>query len=331
MGPDAQSWQFDELLGGLRAAAEPTRLRLLALCASGELTVGELTEILGQSQPRVSRHLKLLCEAGLLDRFREGSHVFHRLAEARHQGALAHRLIELLPRQDDALRLDRERLAAIRRRRETAAADYFRASAARWDEIRALYVDDGDIERQLLRLVPANGTGDLLDIGTGTGRVLELLARRVRRAVGIDLSRAMLAVARARLDRAGLSNCQVRLADMYRLPWPGPAFDMVTIHQVLHFAEDPGAVVGEAARVLRPGGQLAIVDFAPHELERLRSEHAHRRLGFADAEMKRWCRAAGLVPGRARHLPGRQLTVSIWQAARPAARRQPAPPAALVA
>jgi ArsR family transcriptional regulator len=309
----ANGLRMNELLAGLRAAAEPTRLRLLALCAQGELTVSELTDILGQSQPRVSRHLKLLCDAGLLDRFREGNWVFYRLAE---HGDLARLLVGLVPERDPTLALDRERLQAIKRQRAAQAAEYFRANAAHWDRIRSLHVDDTEVEAALLRLLPDDGIDDLLDIGTGTGRMLEVFGTRVRRAVGVDLSREMLAVARANLERAHLRHCSIRQGDMYQLPLAGASFDAVLIHQVLHYADRPAAAVAEAARVLRPGGLLVIIDFAPHALEYLRTEHAHRRLGFADAEMLGWCRAAGLEPEPVRHLPGEPLTVSLWPARR---------------
>jgi ArsR family transcriptional regulator len=306
----------EQLLAALRAAAEPTRLRLLALCAEGELTVSELTEILGQSQPRVSRHLKLLCEAGLLDRFREASWVFYRLAERVRGGALARLLVELLPAGDAILALDRERLAQIKRQRAEQAAAYFRANAAQWDRIRSLYVAEHEVEAALTGLLPQAGIRDLLDIGTGTGRMLEIFAPQVERAVGIDLSREMLAVARVNLERSERRNCSVRHGDMYQLPLPGASFDAVIIHQVLHYAERPGQVIAEAARVLRPGGHLVVVDFAPHDLEFLRGEHAHRRLGFTDAEITGWCRAAALEPGSVRHLPGEPLTVSLWPSRR---------------
>jgi len=303
---------MEELLAGLRAAAEPTRLRLLVLCGEGELTVSDLTEILGQSQPRVSRHLKLLCEAGLLDRFREGSWVFYRLAES----ALARRLFELLPDSDAVLALDRERLLQVKRQRAEQATSYFGANAAQWDRIRSLYVDEKEVEAALVALLPQGGVQDLLDIGTGTGRMLEIFGPHVGRALGVDLSREMLAVARVNLERAALRNCSIRQADMYQLPLAGASFDAVLIHQVLHYAERPAQAIAEAARVLRPGGRLVIIDFAPHELEFLRSEHAHRRLGFADAEIVAWCRAAGLEPEPVRHLPGDPLTVSLWPAHR---------------
>jgi ArsR family transcriptional regulator len=305
------------LLTALRAVAEPTRMRLLMLCARAELTVSELTHILGQSQPRVSRHLKLLCEAGLLDRFREGTWAFYRLAERGRCGELARVLIDLVPADNPTVTLDFARLDAIRAARAEAATAYFDANAARWEEIRTLHVDDAEVEGTLRALMPASGIGDLLDIGTGTGRVLELLADRVEHAVGVDLSREMLAIARANLDRAGLRNCQVRQADMYQLPFPSGSFDAVVVHQVLHYAEDPAGVIAEAARVLRVGGRLFVVDFAPHDRDELRVEHAHRRLGFDDGEVLQWCARAGLSPDAVVHLPGNPLTVSIWPAVRP--------------
>ncbi len=316
LGAAAGEAGMAELLAGLRAAAEPTRLRLLALCAHGELTVSELTQILGQSQPRVSRHLKLLCEAGLLERFREATHAFFTLARDGECARLAEVLVDLVPGHDRTLALDRERLQAIKAGRAHAAAKYFRENAARWDKIRSLYIDETQVERVLLDLLPREGIHDLVDVGTGTGRILELVAPRVERAVGIDLSREMLAVARANLEKAGLRNCTVRHGDMYQLPWPAGSFDAATIHQVLHFAGEPAAAIAEVARVLRPGGMLVIADFAPHELEYLRTEHAHRRLGFRDAEVQQWCRAAGLGPARLTELPGDPLTVSIWCARR---------------
>ena len=211
-----------------------------------------------------------------------------------------------------------KRLNASDAFRAAAAAAYFRDNAARWDRIRSLHVDDGVVERVLLECLGQEPVGDLLDIGTGTGRMLELLADRVETGTGIDLSREMLAVARARLERAGLSHCSLRQGDMYQLPWPEESFDAVTIHQVLHYAEDPAQAVAEAARVLRPGGRVVIVDFAPHDLAGLRDEHAHRHLGFADAEVMRWLREAELAAEPPIHLPGVPLTVTLWAAKRPA-------------
>jgi ArsR family transcriptional regulator len=305
-----------DLLTALRAVAEPTRLRLLVLCARGELTVSELAQILGQSQPRVSRHLKLLCEAELLDRFREGSWVFYRISANGAASALARHLVAACGELDPTVALDLQRLATIKRQRADRAAAYFRENAPHWDRIRSLYVDEREVEAALIEIVAAAAPRDLLDIGTGTGRVLEILAPRVGQALGIDQSREMLAIARVNLERAGSANGMVRLGDMYQLPLPDASFDAVVIHQVLHYADRPAAAIAEAARVLRPKGVLVIVDFAPHLLEFLRSEHAHHRLGFADGEVAEWCQAADLDPAPPRHLPGDPLTVAIWAAYR---------------
>lgn len=314
---------MQQVLMALRAAAEPTRLRLLALCAEGELTVGELVDILGQSQPRVSHHLKLLCDALLLERFREGSRVFCRLA-ARGAGVmLARRALELVPADDPVLARDQARLAAIKQARAAAAAAYFRDNAGRWEELRALHIDEAEVEAALRRLLADRPIADLLDVGTGTGRMLEVLGPFTERAEGIDASREMLAIARARLEEAGLRQCGVRQGDMYRLPFAPAAFDVVTIHQVLHFAENPAAVVVEAGRVLRPAGRLAIVDFAPHDLETLREQHNHRRLGFSDDEVAGWCGEAGLALSQTVRLSGQPLTVTVWLASRPPCQSPP--------
>jgi len=305
---------MDRLLAGLKAAAEPTRLRVLALCAHGELSVSDLTAILGQSQPRVSRHLKLLAEAGLLDRFREGTFAWFRLAERGPCAALAHALVDQIPDHDPTLALDLRRLEAIKVGRAEAAATYFRENAHRWDEIRSLHADDSEVERALLALLPEGEIDDLVDLGTGTGRILSVLGRRARRAVGIDQVREMLNVARANLERAGLRNWQVRHGDLYQLPLPDDAFDVAVMHQVLHYMEDPVDALAEAARVLRPGGLLLIADLAPHALEDLRRDHAHRWLGFADDQVAAWLRSAGFEAGTPVRVPGDPLTVMIWPA-----------------
>ena len=307
---------MEHLLAALRAVAEPTRLRLVVLCSRGELTVSELTQILGQSQPRVSRHLKLLCEAGLLDRFREGSWVFYRLSQSGAASGLARQLVAACDEDDPTIALDLQRLDAIKRQRAELASAYFRENADQWHRIRSLYIDEREVEAALVEIIASADPRDLLDIGTGTGRMLEILAPRVEHALGIDQSREMLSIARVNLARAGLENGSVRLGDMYQLAVPGSSFDAVVIHQVLHYADRPAAAIAEAARVLRPNGILMLVDFAPHGLEFLRDEHAHRRLGFADAEVAEWCRAAGLDPASPRHLAGDPLTVVIWTAHR---------------
>lgn len=309
---------MNNLLQGMRAVAEPTRLRLLALCAHAELTVTELTQILGQSQPRVSRHLKLLVEAGLLDRFREGTWAFYRMSETQACATLGRTIVDLIPENDSTISRDLQRLEAVQTAKAKQAADYFRINAARWDQIRFLHIDDAEIERAMLTLLSPDDVGELLDIGTGTGRMLIVYGDQAVRAVGIDLSREMLSVARVNLERAGLRNCQVRLGDMYQLPVVSESFDSVTIHQVLHYADSPADVIAEAARALRPGGRLIVADFVPHHEEALRDEHAHRRLGFSDEEISSWLQRAKLIPEDAVYLQGDPLTVGLWPGRRAA-------------
>jgi ArsR family transcriptional regulator len=308
---------MESLLSSLRAVAEPTRLRLLVLCGQGEMTVSELTDILGQTQPTVSRHLKQLCEAGLLERFKEGTSVLYRRAESGPAGDVARALCALVPADDAIVARDGERRLALAEARAAAAARFFGDNARRWDELRSLHVDESEVEAAIVAAVGEDTVDAMLDVGTGTGRMLQLLAGRVRRGIGVDLSRDMLAVARSNLRRAQVPHCHVRLANMYSLPFAGAAMDLVVFHQVLHFADRPAAAIAEAARVLRPGGRMLIVDFAPHELEYLRNEQAHRRLGFGEGEVVSWCRAAGMDAGLARQLAGKPLTVNIWLATRP--------------
>ncbi|MFH1806750.1 MAG: metalloregulator ArsR/SmtB family transcription factor [Pseudomonadota bacterium] len=310
---------MDQILAGLRAAAEATRLRLLVICAECELTVSEITQIIGQSQPRVSRHLKLLCEAGLLVRFREGTWVFYRTPHNGPGAELLQPILALLPLGDETLSLDRARLEQVKKQREQIATEYFRANAGEWDRIRSLHIDEAEVEQALLSAAGDLSGARILDVGTGTGRILELLGRHAEEGVGVDMSREMLAVARARLQRAELGNCLVRQADMYQLPYPAATFDLITLHQVLHYAEKPETAIAEAARLLAPGGRLVVVDFAAHDREDLREEHAHRRLGFDDPAMTGWFEAAGLTSCNVINLPGKPLTVRLWiaQAAGP--------------
>lgn len=317
----------DALLHALRAVAEPTRLRILVLCARADLTVTDLTAILGQSQPRVSRHLRIMCESGVLRRDAQATRAFFRLAE---DVSIAGAVLGAVPVDDPAILGDLRRLQQVKTNRAARARTYFRAHAASWNHIRGLHVDPTQVEAALADLWPgaagADGAGaaadrdagpELLDIGTGTGRMLRLFAPRVRGAVGIDTSPEMLNIARADLDAAGLRHCFVRQGDMYALPWASPSFDVVTMHMVLHYAEDPAAVIAEAARVLRPGGALLIADFAPHQVEQLRIDHAHHWLGLPGDDVVAWCRAAGLSCGPVRALVGDPLTVNIWSAAVP--------------
>ncbi len=308
---------MEDLLQGLRAAAETTRLRILGLCAHGELSVSELCEVLGQSQPRVSRHLKLLVDANLLERHQEGSRVYFRLTEGQGNSQLGRMLVDLMPADDPTHALDLERLQAIKDAWAVKAAAYFKRNAANWNSIRALHADQEEIDRALLDLLGAREVRDLLDIGTGTGHVLELLGEQVEQAVGVDLSRDMLLVARSNLWNRGLSNCLVRQADMMKLPFIAERFDAVTLHMVLHYAERPAAAIAEAARVLRPGGRLVVADFAQHNRAELLSEHAHRWSGFTDEQIGGFFEAAGLTSGEMQRFDGGALAVCLWSALRP--------------
>jgi ubiquinone/menaquinone biosynthesis C-methylase UbiE/DNA-binding transcriptional ArsR family regulator len=304
---------MERLLSSLRAAAEPTRLRLLALAGRGAFCVSEFTEILGQSQPRLSRHLKLLCDCGLLDRGREGSNVWFALPHGA-AGALARDLVARLPEDDPILEADRRQAARVLAERARVASESFRRQGADWDEMRALDLPAHAVEAAILDLVPESDAGRLLDIGTGTGRVLELLAPRVSQGVGVDASKAMLALARARLARPGLTHCSVRLADMYRLPLAEASFDVAVMQMVLHYAEDPPGVLAEVARVLRPDGRLIVIDLAHHERDDLAAKLAHRWPGFSDAAMRALLEDAGMQQGE---------PLSIGIASAPA--RQPTP------
>lgn len=311
---------METLLAQLRATAEPTRLRLLALCARGAFCVSELCAILGQSQPRLSRHLKLLVEAGLLERLPEGANAYFQLSP---EAGLARQVLARLPEDEPTVAADRRASARIAAERARAASEAFRRDGADWDEMRALDLPGAEIEAALLRLLPER-LGRVADIGTGTGRLLEVMAPRAASVLGLDASREMLALARARLGERGLANASVRLADMYRLPLPDGGFDAATLQMVLHYAEDPAAALAEAARILRPGGLLVVIDLAPHERQDVLAGLAHRWPGFDDAELAGWLGAAGCAPLPAVEVPG-PLPVRLWPARRLAVSVAPLP------
>ena len=321
----------DAMVAGLKAAADPTRLRILALLATGEHNVKDLTRILGQSQPRISRHLKLLTEAGLVGRAQEGSWAFFHLAEAASGGGLARRLLAELDLNDAQLARDRHRADAIRSEHETQAQSYFETEAANWDTIRTLYVEEAEVEAAVRNALVDRSIDLLVDLGTGTGRMLQLLADEYRQALGLDINRAMLAYARAKLERSGIMHAQVRQGDVYNIPLGDGAASAVVIHQILHFLADPARAITEAARILAPGGRLVIVDFASHQLEMLRERHAHVRLGFEDQQMRTWLASAGLDVAPTRHLEPagthdtEHLVVSVWIADAPVSAKSPSP------
>lgn len=320
------------LIDTLRALADPTRLRIVRLLTRMELAVGELAQVLGQSQPRVSRHIRILCEAGVAERRREGSWVFLRSRIGAAADPLAGAVAALLDRGEDAdaafaaqAAADRLRLGQIRSGREARAADYFARHAAEWDVLRSLHIADGPVEAALARLL-GDAPGRLLDVGTGTGRMAELFEPAAAEVVALDNSPEMLRLARARLQHLPPGRVELVQGDFAALPFADAGFDTVLFHQVLHYAQAPEAVLAEAARVTRPSGRIAIVDFAAHQHEELRDRHAHARLGFADGQVRALLADAGFEPGEGASLAGDELTVMIWTGERrdDAVRRLPA-------
>ena len=299
--------------------ADPTRLRILMLLRAMELSVGEIAQVLGQSQPRVSRHVRILLDAGLAEKRKEGSWVFLSLG-ARPRVEPLFQLLDRWSEQDGEdpwTAADAARLAAVRADRAAAAERYFAQHAGDWDALRSLHVAESEVEAAVARALGDRAIGRLVDIGTGTGRMIELFGRDSDRALGIDRSPEMLRLARVKLAEAGLDSVELRQGDMYSLALPSGAADTVIIHQVLHYAQNPAAAVAEAARLLVPGGRLLIVDFAPHEREELRSRDAHVRLGFADEAVLKHMEEAGLQGRVVEHLEGGELTVTIWLGEQP--------------
>jgi len=296
-----------------QALADPTRLRIVALLRIMELSVGELAQVLGQSQPRVSRHLKILADAGVLERRKEGSWVFLTLSDHDLSEAIF-ALVDVWadPATRSLFASDAARIETIRVERAEAANRYFTSHAEVWDQIRSLHVAESEVERAIDRALPRSPLGLLVDIGTGTGRMIELFGPRATQAIGIDRSSEMLRLARVKLEAAGISP-SLRQGDMYALPLADESADNIIIHQVLHYAHSPAAAIGEAARVLAPGGSLLVVDFAAHEREDLRATDAHIRLGFEDEVMAGWFSSAGLTVDHVDHLEGGELTVTVWR------------------
>lgn len=301
-----------------RALADASRLRILALLRRMELSVGELAQVLGQSQPRVSRHVKILCDAGLAERRKEGSWVFVALGRPDRVAPAAAAIDSWAQADPDHwATADAARLAAVRADRAASAAAWFEGHAGEWDAIRSLHVAESEVEAAMAAVLGDGPVGTLIDIGTGTGRMLELFAGQAETALGIDKSSEMLRLARAKLE--GRANTELRQADLYALPLADGAADVAILHHVLHFAQQPGAAIAEAARVLGPGGRLLIADFDAHDREDLRVSDAHARLGFADGQIATWFAAAGFGDPVVTTLGGGELTVKLWLGRRPGA------------
>lgn len=311
---------MDRLLDIFRALGDPTRLRIFALLRTMELSVGELAQVLGQSQPRVSRHIRILADAGLTVRRREGSWVFLALAE---DPQIAPILAAIDAAPEDWTAEDAARLEAVRADRAAAAELYFAAHAEQWDAIRSLHVPESKVEAAMARMLADAPIGRLVDLGTGTGRMLELFGDKAARAIGVDRSPEMLRLARAKLAET-VPGAELRQGDLTALPLSEGIADTVIIHQVLHFMGQPGGAISEAARLLGAGGRMLIVDFAPHDREELRSRDAHARLGFSDEQMAGWLTAAGLTLTRTDRLEGGELTVKLWLGERPGMIREKA-------
>lgn len=308
----------DQTVEILRAAGEPTRLRVLSLLAAEELSVMELSRVLDQSQPRVSRHLKLMADAGLIERFPDGARVFYRLSHDMTARRLIDTVLDML--DDGEGEADHRRLEEVRAERAEEAARYFEQVAPQWDQMRSLYVCESDVEAAVLRAAGSGPFERVVDLGTGSGRMLTLLGKKAKMSVGLDLSQNMLNIARANVTKAGLDKVELRHGDIFSTRLPVGSADLVIVHQVLHYLNDPAAAIAEAARVVMAGGRLLIVDFAPHNFEHLREVHQHRRLGFDDAEVHEWLTEAGLVPQQPFILPPDKegLTVHVWTGIRPA-------------
>jgi len=289
----------------LKAAADETRLRLLALLAAGEATVGELVEVLEQSQPRVSRHLRILCQGGLADKFRDGHSVYYRLPDDSAARAFVSVLIAQMPANERVLAGDAGKMATVRRKRASQAWSDRTVLVESGKALIPGLAEDNDLARAFGELAGElpGGLGDLLDVGSGTGAVLCHLAPRARTATGVDISPAMRVVARTRVRDAGLVNCTVRKGDMHALPFPDNSFDTVLLDQVLSLTQQPRAAIREASRVLRNTGRLIVLDrFGPVKAS---LSSGHGLGGLAENQLAVMLAEVGLRAGRRRDLAGR--------------------------
>lgn len=297
-----------------RALGDPTRLRIIYLLRAMELAVGEIAQVVGQSQPRVSRHVRILVEAGLVEKRKEGNWVFLRIGRGEAVSAFEELFDRLPPNESELLwqHADLARLAAVRNDRASAADEYFAAHAEEWDAIRSLHIAEAEVESAMQALLGGEPIGRLLDIGTGTGRMIQLFGGLASHVTAVDRSPDMLRLARAKLPHADAGKYALVMGDFSALPLEARVADTVLLHQVLHYAQSPDAVIAEAGRVLDASGRLLIADFAPHEREELRGRDQHARLGFSDEQMNGWFDAAGMSLEKVQTLPGGELTVKLW-------------------
>ena len=306
---------MDELLNIMRALADPTRLRIVLLIRRLELAVGEVVHILGQSQPRVSRHIRILDEARIAERRKEGSWVFLRPGPILTSGNLEPLFASADKSEGRIVQRDLAKLDLVRGSRADMAADYFAAHAGEWDSLRSLHVAESEVEEAITRILHTGPLGAVLDIGTGTGRMIELFAPEADRFVALDNNIEMLRLARAKLaamNTISSSKVEIMLGDFNALPLANDSFDTILFHQVLHYAQHPERVISEAARVLAPGGRLMIVDFAAHDHEELRTIHAHARLGFTDQAIEQAFAANAIYMAHQVVLDAGPLAVKIW-------------------
>jgi ubiquinone/menaquinone biosynthesis C-methylase UbiE/DNA-binding transcriptional ArsR family regulator len=308
-----------------RALADPTRLRIVHLLREMELAVGEIALVVGQSQPRVSRHVRILVDADLVERRKEGSWVFLALSGDDAVRAVAALLDQALPSAEEQLWVDADlaRLTAVRAERARAAEQYFATHAQIWDKLRSLHAPEAQVEEAMARLLADRPLGRMLDIGTGTGRIATMFAPKATNVIAVDRSAEMLRLARGKLPPHADEKVRFMAGDFYDLPVADGSVDTAILHQVLHYAQAPERVIAETFRVLAPGGRILIVDFAPHEHEELRLRDAHARLGFSDRQMEGWFTAAGIAPELVETLPGGALTVKLWLGRRPGAAAEP--------
>ncbi len=299
---------FETAIQLLKAASDPTRLRLLALLANGEATVGELQEILGQSQPRVSRHLRLLDEAGLVEKFRDGHWVYYRLPGAAPLAGFIDEVLALAGLDDEWLARDR---AALDRVRQNRARDAYREPRSGLFGVAARPSIES-LAEALDECIGDGPLGDVLDIGCGSGALLQLLGHRAHRAVGIDASRRMRLLARSRLQGAGTANCTVRNGDLARLPFADDSFDVVILDEVLDGAGETLAGLREADRVLRAAGRLLIVDRIRPVARQLRDRRGDARL--VDNQLTAALSELGYRVAHRVWFPGRNLEYALFAA-----------------